>query len=147
MCDWGSPLVFIPKPDKKVGLCVDYKIAVNPQLESAHYPNRRIDDILNNLRNSTYLCRLDLYKAYLHVQVDDETKRIQAISTHRGIYKINRLSFGIKTAPSEYNRILEKKIIKSRRNDTILRRHCCSWFITRRMTRKTDKMFRTFTTT
>ncbi|XP_075154322.1 uncharacterized protein K02A2.6 isoform X1 [Haematobia irritans] len=107
-CNWGSPLVVIPKPDGNVRLCVDYKVAVNPQLVSAHYPIKRIDEIFNNLKNSKYFCKLDLYKAYLHVQVDDESKVIQAISTHRGVYRMNRLSFGIKTAPSEFNRILDQ---------------------------------------
>ncbi|XP_055903972.1 uncharacterized protein K02A2.6-like [Eupeodes corollae] len=106
--DWGSPLVIIPKPDGKVRLCVDYKVGVNPQLETAHYPIKRIDELLNQLRNSKYFCRLDLYKAYLHVLVDEESKQVQTISTHRGTYRMNRLSFGIKTAPSEFNRILDQ---------------------------------------
>ncbi|KAB0799268.1 hypothetical protein PPYR_07148 [Photinus pyralis] len=108
LSDWGSPLVVIPKPDGNVRLCVDYKIAVNQQLQAAHYPIRNIDEILNNLRNSKVFCRLDLYKAYLHVQVDQDSQAIQTISTHRGTYRMNRLSFGIKTAPNEFNRILEE---------------------------------------
>ncbi|XP_031338193.1 uncharacterized protein K02A2.6-like [Photinus pyralis] len=106
--DWGSPLVIIPKTDNSLRLCVDYKIGVNKQLKSAHYPIRKIDDILNNLRNSKFFCHLDLFKAYLHIQVCDESKAIQTISTHRGTYLMNRLSFGIKTAPSEFNRILDQ---------------------------------------
>ena len=106
--DWGSPLVIIPKPDGSLRLCVDYKIGVNKQLISARHPIRKIDDILNNLRNSTYFCHLDLYKAYLHIKVDEESRAIQTISTHRGTYLMNRLSFGIKSAPSEFNRILDQ---------------------------------------
>jgi len=106
--DWGSPLVVIPKQDGTVRLCVDYKVAVNPQLQTAHYPIPRIDEILNSLRNSKIFCTLDLYKAYLHVAVDDDSKIIQTISTHRGTFQVNRLSFGIKTAPSEFHRILDQ---------------------------------------
>ncbi|XP_058984137.1 uncharacterized protein K02A2.6-like [Musca domestica] len=106
--NWGSPLVVIPKPDGNVRLCVDYKIGVNPQLEPAHYPIKRIDEIFNTLKNSTYFCKIDLYKAYLHVRVDEDSKQIQTISTHRGVYQMNRLSFGIKTAPSEFNRVLDQ---------------------------------------
>ena len=40
--------------------------------------------------------------------VDEESAIVQSISTHRGTYKMNRLSFGIKTASSEFNRIIEK---------------------------------------
>lgn len=106
--DWGSPLVVIPKADGGVRLCVDYKVGVNERIIDAHYPIRKIDEILNSLHNSKYFCRLDLYKAYLHLEVDDESKVIQTISTHRGTYKMNRLSFGIKTAPSEFNRIMDQ---------------------------------------
>jgi hypothetical protein len=106
--DWGLPLVVIPKPDGNVRLCVDYKIGVNERLVNANYPIRRTDDILNSLRNSKYFCRLDLYNAYLHVLVVEESSQIQAVTTHRGTYRLNRLSLGIKTAPSEFNRIIDQ---------------------------------------
>lgn len=106
--DWGSPLVVIPKPDGGVRLCVDYKCGVNERLVNANHPIRKIDDVLNSLRNSKYFCKIDLYKAYLHLKVDNESSIIQTISTHRGTYRMNRLSFGIKTAPSEFNRILSQ---------------------------------------
>jgi hypothetical protein len=77
-------------------------------LVSTNYPIRRVDDILNSLRNSKYLCCLDLYNSYLHVQVDEESRQIQTVSTRREIYRMNRLSFGIKTAPSEFNRIIDR---------------------------------------
>ena len=57
--DWGSPLVVVPKPDGSVRLCVDYKVAVNPQLQAAHYPIPKIDEILNSLRNAKIFCTLD----------------------------------------------------------------------------------------
>lgn len=106
--DWGSPLVVIPKADGGVRLCVDYKCGVNERLISANFPVRKIEDILSNLRDSTYFCKLDLFKAYLHLRVDEESSAIQTISTHRGTYRMNRLSFGIKTAPSEFNRIISQ---------------------------------------
>lgn len=106
--DWGSPLVVIPKADGGVRLCVDYKVGVNQRLVDAHYPIRKIDEIFNSLRDSKYFCRLDLYKAYLHVPVDQSSSEIQTISTHKGTFRMNRLSFGIKTAPAEFNRIIDQ---------------------------------------
>lgn len=82
--DWGSPLVIIPKADQTVRLCVDYKLAVNKCFVNDNYPIRQVTEILYSLRDSKYLCRLDLYKAYHHVQVDDESSYIQTITTHRG---------------------------------------------------------------
>lgn len=106
--DWGSPLVVIPKSDGTVRLCVDYKIGVNQRLMDAHYPIKKIEHIFNNLRGSKFFCQLDLYKAYLHIPVDQQSSSIQTISTHRGTYNMNRLSFGIKTAPAEFNRIMDQ---------------------------------------
>lgn len=108
--DWGSPLVVIPKSDGGVRLCVDYKIGVNKRLVDAHYPARKIIYILNSLKNSQYFCRLDLYKAYLHIEVDEESSQIQTISTHRGTFKVNRLSFGVKNGPADFNNILDQII-------------------------------------
>lgn len=108
--DWGSPLVVIPKADNTVRLCVDYKVGVNQKLVNSNYPIRRIEEVLNTLRDSKYFCKLDLYKAYLHLKVDPESANIQTISTHRGTYRMNRLSFGIKTAPSEFNRVIDQVI-------------------------------------
>lgn len=106
--DWGSPLVVVRKPQGGVRLCVDYKVAVNDSLINVNYPIKRIDEVLNSLRDSTYFCRLDLYKAYLHLRVDENSSIIQTISTHQGSYKVNRLSFGIKTAPAEFNRVIDQ---------------------------------------
>ncbi|BES99282.1 Hypothetical Protein NTJ_12100 [Nesidiocoris tenuis] len=106
--DWGSPLVVIAKPDGGVRLCVDYKCGVNSRLVAANHPIRRIDEVLHSLRGSKFFCKLDLHKAYLHLKVDEEGSKIQTISTHRGTFRMNRLSFGIKTAPSEFNRILSQ---------------------------------------
>lgn len=86
--DWGSPLVVIPKSDGGVRLCVDYKIGVNERLVEAHNPIRKVEDIFNCLRNSKYFCRLDLFKAYLHIPVDEESSQIQTMSTHRATNRI-----------------------------------------------------------
>ncbi|GBN02153.1 Uncharacterized protein K02A2.6 [Araneus ventricosus] len=106
--DWGSPLVVIPKGDRTVRLCVDYKAGVNDLLMNINYPIKKIDEVLNSLRDSKYFCKLDLFKAYLHLQIDEESSIIQTISMLRGTYKMNRLSFGIKTAPAEFNRVIDQ---------------------------------------
>lgn len=49
---------------------------------------------------------MDLFKAYFHILVDALSSEIQTITTHIGTFKIHRLSFGIKTAPAEFNRII-----------------------------------------
>lgn len=107
-CDWGSPLVVIPKENGDVRLCVDYKVGVNEKLVNSNYPIRTIPEVLNNLRNSKYFCKLDIFNAFLHIPVDSKSSQIQAITTHKGTYAVNRISFGIKVGPAEFNKVLDK---------------------------------------
>lgn len=60
------------------------------------------------MKDATVYCKLDLFKAYLHVEVDDKSKDIQVISTHKGTYRMNRLSLDIKTAPGQFNQIFAR---------------------------------------
>lgn len=106
--DWASPLVVVPKPDGSLRLCVDYKTTVNPQLCDSNHPIPRIDETLHKLRGAQYYCKLDLFKAYMHIPMDNDSAIIQAISTHLGIYRVNRLGQGIKTAPSIFHSVLDQ---------------------------------------
>ncbi|KAK9685680.1 Reverse transcriptase (RNA-dependent DNA polymerase) [Popillia japonica] len=84
------------------------------------------------MNGGKYFCTLDIQNAYLHMKVDDATARcycgnashiyaqrrlqgqqthvavMQAISTHKGVYKVNRLMFGVKVAPSAWQRFMDQ---------------------------------------
>lgn len=106
--EWGTPLVIVPKSNGKLRLCADYKVTVNHQLQDNRYPIPRIEDIFAKMQNGKYFCTLDIFKAYLHIPVDEESAKVQAISTHRGTYLAKRLFFGIKTAPNEFHKIVDQ---------------------------------------
>lgn len=46
------------------------------------------------------------------MKVSKKSSEIEAISTHKGTYKVKRLSFGIKSTPAEFNRIMDKILKK-----------------------------------
>jgi hypothetical protein len=138
--DWGSLIVTIQKPDGNVCLCVDYKTGVNNRLVSASYPIRKIPQIMDNLRGSRYFCKLDLFKAYLHVKVTEKSAIVQAITTHKGIFKMNRLSFGIKTAPAISNQIMSQILQDIPKTESLLRQYYCAWNHKRRMRPKFETL-------
>lgn len=96
------------KPDGNVRICAGYKITVNSQLQNNRYPIPRIEEIFNKLSGGKYFTTLDIHKVYLHVGMDDEGAKIQAICTHMGTYNVNRLMFGIKTAPNYWQSIMDR---------------------------------------
>jgi hypothetical protein len=91
---WGTPLVPIVKSDETIRLCADYKATLNQFLHDDKYPIPKIEDLFAQMHGGVYFCTLDISKAYLHLQMDDEGALLQAISTHKGPYKVKRLMFG-----------------------------------------------------
>ncbi len=106
--EWGTPIVPVVKPNGSVRVCGDYKVTVNPVLEVEQYPLPRIEDIFANLAGGQHFSKLDLRQAYHQMVVDDESKDILTINTHKGLYQYNRLVFGIASAPAIWQRTMDQ---------------------------------------
>ena len=52
--------------------------------------------------------KIDLSDAYNQLVVDQESAKLLAWSTHKGLYKVNRLPFGIVPASAIFQRTLEQ---------------------------------------
>ncbi|XP_054279604.1 uncharacterized protein K02A2.6-like [Macrosteles quadrilineatus] len=105
---WGTPIVPVKKPNGSVRLCADYKVTANKLILDEKYSIPRIDDIFTHMNKGKFFCTLDISNAYLHLPMDEESREIQTISTHLGLFKVNRLMFGIKVAPSIWQLFMDK---------------------------------------
>lgn len=105
---WGTPLVPVLKADGNVRICCDYKVTVNKFLKDVNYPLPRIEEIFVALQGGQHFTKLDILCAYNQLMLSEETKRLLAWSTHRGIYVPNRLPYGTKPACQIFQRVLEK---------------------------------------
>ena len=104
---WAAPIVPILKRDGSLRICGDYKLTVNKAAIVDKYPLPRIEDILSSLGNAKVFSKLDLANAYLQLPLEEESKEYVTISTHRGLYRYNRLPFGVSSAPAIFQRIME----------------------------------------
>jgi len=65
--------------DGGIRLCVNYKIRINKRLTDSYYLIQKIDEVLNSLRKYNFyrskynFYRLDLFKVYLHIPVDEQS--------------------------------------------------------------------------
>ena len=108
--EWATPVVPVVKKDGSIRLCGDYKGTVNQAAKTDTYPLPRIEDLFASLGGGTIFSKLDLAHAYQQVVLDDKSKEMVTINTHKGLYKVNRLPFGVASAPSMFQRIMESII-------------------------------------
>jgi len=59
------------------------------------------------LPGASYFSKLDLSQAYQQLVVDEATQELLTINTHRGLFKVKRLAFGISSAPGLFQRVME----------------------------------------
>lgn len=106
--EWGSPLVPILKTDGSVRICADYKVTVNKYVEDVKYPLPRVEEVFHKISKGKEFSKIDLREAYNQLEIDDESSKILAWSTHKGLFKINRLPYGISPASAIFQRVIEQ---------------------------------------
>uniref|UniRef100_A0A914HKQ8 Reverse transcriptase domain-containing protein n=1 Tax=Globodera rostochiensis TaxID=31243 RepID=A0A914HKQ8_GLORO len=55
---------------------------------------------------------LDLRDAYLQMELDESSKSLVGINTHRGLFAYQRLPFGVKSAPSIFQKVMDQMIAR-----------------------------------
>ena len=88
-------------------MCGDYKLTANLASKLDTYPLPRIDDIFAQLSGGKTFSKLDLAHAYQQLALDQDSKQITTINTHKGLYQYNRLLFGIHSVPLIFQRTME----------------------------------------
>ncbi|XP_053698900.1 uncharacterized protein K02A2.6-like [Sabethes cyaneus] len=105
--DWATPIVVVRRPNRSVRICADFSTGLNNALMPNSHPLPLPEDIFARMANCTIFGYIDLSDAYLQVEVDDESRKLLVINTHKGLFRFNRLSPGIRTAPGEFQQIMD----------------------------------------
>lgn len=105
--NWATPIVPVGKSDGSVRLCGDYKVTVNPVTKLDAYPLPKIDELFTSIAGGKLFSKLDLAHAYQQLELEDDSKSLTTINTHKGLFQYHRLPFGISSAPSIFQRTIE----------------------------------------
>ena len=119
--NWATPLVVVPKkgaPDESgadapatgIRLCGDYRSTVNNQLLIDQFPLPTPDQLFVQLNGASWFSRTDMRLAYAQLEVGEETAMALTINTPNGLYKVNRLPFGVASAPAIFARTLQTEL-------------------------------------
>ena len=105
--DHAAPIVVKEKDEDSVRICGDFSVTINKYLKEDQYPLPVIKDLFATLQGGKKFSVLDLSGAYMQLVLDDESSEYFAIITHKGVFRLKRLPYGAKCAPSIFQRTME----------------------------------------
>jgi hypothetical protein len=103
--NWSSPVLLVPKPDGTYRFCTDFR-KVNSVTKTDSHPLPRIEDVIDRIGNSTFVTKIDLLSGYWQIPLTEKAKQISAFVTPDGLYQYRRMPFGLKNAPSSFQRMM-----------------------------------------
>lgn len=114
---YNSPVWIVPKKadasgEKKHRLVIDYR-KLNSICIADKYPIPEINEVLANLGQNQFFSIIDLKSGFHQIPLREADIEKTAFSVNNGKYEFTRLPFGLKNAPSIFQRTL----------DDILREH------------------------
>ena len=106
----GAPIMFVPKKDGALRLCVDYR-ALNKITIKNRTPLPLISETLDRLRRAKIFTKLDLKDAYhrIRIRAGDEWKT--AFRTRYGHFEYCVLPFGLCNAPATFQAYINQALI------------------------------------
>lgn len=108
---YSSPVWIVPKKldasgKRKWRLVIDYR-KLNQKTIEDKYPLPRIDEILDNLGRSIYFSTLDLAQGFHQIEMHENSIEKTAFTVNHGHYEYTRMPFGLKNAPSTFQRVMD----------------------------------------
>ena len=101
----GAPILFVPKPDGRLRLCVDYR-QLNKLTILNKYPLPLMTELRERVAGATVFTKLDLKDGYhlIRIRKGDEWKT--AFRTRYGHYEYKVMPFGLVNAPATFQAMM-----------------------------------------
>ena len=104
-------ILFVPKKDKKLRLCVNYR-KLNIIIIKNKYSLLNIRKLQDYLTEAKWFTKLDLYEAYNLVRIKEDNKQKIVFRTRYRIYKYQIILFGLINISATYQILINNILIK-----------------------------------
>ena len=97
----GYPILWVPKKDGSLRLCVDYR-PLNDMTVKNSYPLPLISELQDRLQGAQWFTKLDITEAYARIRVKEGEEWKTAFKTKFGLYEYQVMPFGLMNAPATW---------------------------------------------
>jgi len=104
-CPAGSPILFVPKSDGRLRLCVEYR-QLNKLTLLNKYPLPLMTELRERVAGGTIFTKLDLRDGYHLIQIKKGDEWKTAFRTRYGHYEYKLMPFGLVNAPAPFQAMM-----------------------------------------
>lgn len=105
----GAPILFVPKKDGGLRLCVDYR-GLNKVTVKNRHPLPLISETLDRLNGAKKFTKLDLKDAYHRIRIRKGDEWKTAFRTRYGHFEYMVMPFGLTNAPATFQAYINKSL-------------------------------------
>lgn len=105
--EWATPIVVVPKSNREVRICGDYKVTINPFLKIDEHPLPTMDELFSKMAGGEKFTKIDLSNAYLQFEIHPDNRHLLTLTTHKGLYQPTRMMYGIAPVRVKWQRFME----------------------------------------
>ena len=106
----GAPVLFVPKKDGGLRLCVDYRGLNNVTIKNRH-PLPLISETLDRLGGAAIFTKLDLKDAYHRIRIKKGDEWKTAFRTRYGHFEYMVMPFGLSNAPATFQAYISQALV------------------------------------
>ena len=103
----GAPIMFVPKPDGSMRLCVDYR-QLNKLTIANQYPLPLTNELRDRVAGAMIFTKLDLRDGYHLLWIKEGDEWTAAFRTRYGHYEYKVMPFGLVNAPGTFQAMMNK---------------------------------------